>query len=172
MFPFPSGPLILAYHFPSHSCSSLPSHHTLLLCIIGLRISDVMVAHRCILLVIILTFLRYSHARCSSSQIECRDGSKCISYNQVCVPASGRHCNDGSDEDPEICKFWKYDDGLCGTNRGKFYDNLRFSGCHTAQVACQRFPTDLDERICKIVASGKLVYIPQPEPRPGMNICK
>ncbi|KAK3890518.1 hypothetical protein Pcinc_005536 [Petrolisthes cinctipes] len=161
----------------SHSCSSLPSHHTRLLCITGLRISDVMVAHRCILLLVtILTFLRYSDARCNSNQIECRVGSRCVSYTQVCT--SSRNCNDGSDEDPEICKFWEYDDSSCGRNRGKFYRG--FGECLTAKDACRRYPSSLDTRICKIVASGKLVYNPQPEPTPeptpeprpaaGMNV--
>ncbi|KAK4328254.1 hypothetical protein Pmani_001372 [Petrolisthes manimaculis] len=141
------------------------------MCITGLRISDVMVGHRCILLLVtILTFLRYSDARCNSNQIECRDGSRCIPYNQVCT--NSRNCNDGSDEDPEICKFWKYDDNSCGGNTGQFYDRLSYSGCHTAQEACRRFPSTLDERICKIVASRKLVYNTQPEPTPGMNVCK
>ncbi|KAK4316721.1 hypothetical protein Pmani_012129 [Petrolisthes manimaculis] len=78
------------------------------------------------------------------------------------------NCNDGSDEDPEICKFWKYTNG-CGRNAGKFYTG-GFGGCHTAQEMCRTDPSSLDERICKIVASGKLVYHIQPEPTPGMSV--
>ncbi|KAK4321833.1 hypothetical protein Pmani_007460 [Petrolisthes manimaculis] len=123
-----------------------------------------MVAHQQELLTLLM-FLGYSDARCNSNQIECRDGSRCIPYTDVCT--SILNCNDGSDEDPEICKFWKYDNE-CGSNRGKFYDRLRHSGCHTAKAACDMFPTTLDNRICQIVASRKLVYIPPPQP--GMNV--
>nr|XP_053644336.1 uncharacterized protein LOC128696937 [Cherax quadricarinatus] len=103
---------------------------------------------------------RAAAATCNSQEIECKTGGNCISLINVCNGV--KHCTDGSDEDPQICKFWKDDKGRC--NQGKF---MCEGACSYLHDLCSR-PTcldDLDSRVCEIVQSKILKLEPE-----GMNL--
>lgn len=103
---------------------------------------------------------RAAAATCNSQEIECKTGGNCISLINVCNGV--KHCTDGSDEDPQICKFWKDDKGWC--NQGKF---MCEGACSYLHDLCSR-PTcldDLDSRVCEIVQSKILKLEPE-----GMNL--
>ncbi|KAK8735211.1 hypothetical protein OTU49_005561 [Cherax quadricarinatus] len=94
-------------------------------------------------------------SRCSSGQVECKTGGRCININYVC--SSGNQCSDGSDEDPSICKFWKHTQQYCSS--GNVYCN---SGCYSFENACNRMSEcPVDSRICQIIKQRKLALPPK-----------
>nr|XP_053643061.1 uncharacterized protein LOC128696067 isoform X1 [Cherax quadricarinatus] len=106
--------------------------------------------------VAVVLFADVTEAECKSGQIECRTGGKCISLGSVC--RSNTVCEDGSDKDPEICRFWTFDRNHCGDWRfncgGRCYyihDICSLTGCEDV----------LDPRVCKLVKSRKLSLEPE-----------
>ncbi len=55
--------------------------------------------------------------QCSENMWKCKDKSKCISSEDVCN--GGRHCQDHSDEDLDVCAQWNCSQGLwkCKNNQ-------------------------------------------------------
>ncbi|XP_069180128.1 uncharacterized protein [Procambarus clarkii] len=109
-------------------------------------------------------FLAGTEARCSSgSQIECHTNSQCIAITSVCD--SGKHCNDGSDEDPYVCETWTRSSPGCGY--GSIYCGYN---CWSIADACTRSDcrSQVNPRMCEMVRTGKL-NVPKKLPE-GMNM--
>ncbi|XP_064119306.1 uncharacterized protein LOC135224333 [Macrobrachium nipponense] len=102
---------------------------------------------------------RTEGASCSSNQISCRTGNQCVSLGDVCRGGS-HQCADGSDEDPQICSFWK-PDSRCG--RGQFYCSGLY-GCTSLATACSN-SCGINTRICELIASKILKLKKEEEDR-------
>ncbi|KAK8741142.1 hypothetical protein OTU49_002518, partial [Cherax quadricarinatus] len=92
-------------------------------------------------------------SRCSSNTIECNTGGVCISISHVC--ASGKQCNDGSDEDPSICKNWKYRDSTCGN--GNVYCRNRCVSISSACSSGSECPQSVNSHMCEMIQQRKLI---------------
>ena len=51
---------------------------------------------------IILTYHYFSDRPCDAGYVKCADGLQCIDQSDMCNGVG--YCNDGSDEDPDVCK--------------------------------------------------------------------
>ncbi|XP_042212295.1 uncharacterized protein LOC121859505 [Homarus americanus] len=86
---------------------------------------------------------------CSPREIECATGEQCISTRLVCK--GGTDCPDSSDENPEICEFWKYD-----CQGGKILCN---GTCYSPHKFCRNLDcaATKDPRLCKMMKMQKLL---------------
>ncbi|XP_037786565.1 LOW QUALITY PROTEIN: uncharacterized protein LOC119582430 [Penaeus monodon] len=101
-----------------------------------------------------------------STKIECRTKGQCIRMEHVCN--GGRDCTDNSDEDPELCKIWKFKMDSCSNSRvscrGNCYSFSRF--CNKKECFGNMHP-----RVCKMVKAKKFnvareVELPAYSPAP------
>ncbi|XP_066971915.1 uncharacterized protein [Macrobrachium rosenbergii] len=109
---------------------------------------------------------RTDAASCSSGQISCRSGNQCVSLGDVC--RRGSQCLDGSDEDPQICSFWR-SDSQC-SNRGEFYCSASpYYGCISLETMCASRCSEKDSRMCELV-SRRILKLKEDEEKAGLSL--
>ncbi|XP_069988364.1 uncharacterized protein [Penaeus vannamei] len=107
-----------------------------------------------------LSCLGTTWAACKgSTKIECRTKGQCIRMEHVCN--GGRDCTDNSDEDPDLCKIWKFKTDSCSNSRvsckGSCYSFSRF--CNRKECSSKMHP-----RVCQMVKEKKFNIATEAEP--------